>query len=69
LNFPVTPEKFPQRGIVRLAWFPLNIFQVFGKPKSEYLQHSIEGIVRVANGYEGMRLVEVIPVLEIGCRF
>jgi hypothetical protein len=60
------PEEFPQRRIVGLARLPLDILQIFRKPKPQHLEHAIKFIVRIANGNECVRLVEVVPVLEVG---
>lgn len=66
---PTYPEEFPQCRIIGLAWLPLHVLQILCKPEPQHLQHPIKGIVRVANGYECVGLVEVVPVFEIGRRF
>jgi hypothetical protein len=50
------------RGLARLA---LDIFQVLGVPEPQHFQHAPQIIIRVANGNEGVRLVEVVPVFEV----
>lgn len=60
------PEKLAKARIVRLAWLPLCVFQILCKPEAQSLQHTVDGVVGSADGYEGIGRIEIIPVLEIG---
>ena len=62
LDFPVTPEKFPKRRIVRFARLPFHVFQILCKPKSEDRQHTPKRFIRVADRNECLGPVQVIPV-------
>jgi len=68
LQNPPYPEEFPQGRVVWFARLPLHILQILCKPESQHLQRAIELIAGVANGYERVRLIEVVPVLEVGRR-
>lgn len=59
-------EMFTEDGIVRLADFAVNKLELLCKGKAQDLEHSIEGILKLANGREDVSAVEIIPVLEIG---
>lgn len=61
------PEEFAQARVVGLAWLPLCVFQIFCEPKPQDLEHAVDGVVRGADGDEGIGGVEVVPVFEIRC--
>ena len=62
-------EELSKAGIIGLARLSLGIFQVLGKPEAQDFQHTIQWLVGRANGNEGSRAVEIVPVLEIRCGF
>lgn len=59
------PEEFTQARVVGLAWFPFYVLQVLGKPEAQHLEHAIQRLVGGADGDEGVRGIEVVPVLEV----
>jgi hypothetical protein len=67
--YPSYPEKFPQSRVIGLARLALNILQILGVPEPQDLQHPTELIVRVPNCNESVRLIEIVPVLEVGRGF
>jgi len=36
LHFPVTPEEFPECGVIWFARFALDVFQILCEPESQY---------------------------------
>lgn len=59
------PKEFPQTRVVWLARFALCIFQILREPKADHLEHAIKRIAGGPDGYEGVRCIEICPILEI----
>lgn len=58
-------EKFTEGGVIWFARLALHILKILGEPEAQDLQHSIQFIIRISYRHKRIRLIKVIPILQV----